>query len=247
MTHRTLKNLGRLIGHRGVAGLAPENTLESFALAHHYGLQSVEFDVTLSADGVAFVIHDDSLERTTNGRGKVAMASADYLKSLDAGSWFSDEYHHSRIPTLRETLRWLRQHKMTANIEIKPSPGRIHDTVQVVLSELDELWPSNRALPLISSFEPDVLRLCRTLEPKIPIGFLLHTWQPAEIDFAQSLNCLSINLHYLIASASRIQALHQQGFAVYSYTVNLQFLISKLFAAGIDGVFSDYPAWRLPR
>ena len=245
MKKRTLKNLGPIIGHRGVAALGPENTLESFALAHHHGLQSVEFDVILSADGEAFVFHDETLERTTNGHGKIGLVDSAYLKSLDAGSWFSKQYKDARIPTLREALIWLRKHKMSANIEIKPFPGFTYETVTAVLRELDELWPSSRALPLISSFEPDALRLCRKLQPGLPIGYLLHSWHPGEIDFAQSLKCMSVNLNYLIAKAARIEALKQQGFGVYIYTVNFQFLISRFFALGVDGVFSDYPSWRL--
>lgn len=247
MKTRSLRNLGPIIGHRGVAALAPENTLESFALAHHYGLQSVEFDVILSADGEAFVFHDEALERTTNGRGHIGLVDSEYLKRLDAGSWFSKQYKNARIPTLRETLIWLRKHKMSANIEIKPFPGFTHETVNVVLRDLDELWPSYKALPLISSFDKNALRLCRKLQPNLPIGigYLLDTWHPEEIDFAHSLDCVSVNLNYRIATPSRIQTLKQQGFAVYIYTVNYQFLISRFFALGIDGVFSDYPKWRV--
>lgn len=245
MKTRTLKNLGPIIGHRGVAALAPENTLESFALAHHYGLQSVEFDVILSADGEAFVFHDESLERTTNGRGQIGLVNSAYLKNLDAGSWFSHHFKDARIPTLREALIWLRKHKMSANIEIKPFAGFTHDTVKVVLRELDELWPSNKALPLISSFDANALRLCRKLQPNLPIGYLLDTWHPEEIDFALSLDCLSVNLNYRIAKAARIKTLKQHGFGVYIYTLNYQFLISRFFALGVDGVFSDYPHWRL--
>lgn len=244
MRKNTLSHLGRIIGHRGVAALAPENTLESFALAHHYGLTSVEFDVTLSADGEAFVFHDESLERTSNGQGQIALVSAEYLKHLDAGSWFAKKYAATRIPTLRETLLWLRKHKMSANIEIKPSSGCTHDTVNTVLSLLDELWPKTLPLPLISSFDPDVLRLCRALHPHLPIGYLLNTWDPKQIDFAESLNCVSINLNHRIASAQRVQALKERGFGVYVYTVNYQFLISRYVAMGVDGLFSDYPIWR---
>jgi glycerophosphoryl diester phosphodiesterase len=241
----TLAHLGRIIGHRGVAALAPENTLESFALAYHYGLTSVEFDVTLSADGEAFVIHDATLERTTNGRGEIALVSAEYLKTLDAGSWFAKQYAATPIPTLRETVLWLRQHKMSANIEIKPAPGCMYATVNKVLDLLDDLWPKTLPLPLISSFDADVLRLCRALQPNLPIGYLLHKWDPEEINFAESLACVSVNLNHWIASAKRIQALKKRGFAVYVYTVNYQFLISRYVAMGVDGLFSDYPTWRL--
>lgn len=242
---RTLRNLGRIIGHRGAAALAPENTLESFVMAYQSGLKSVEFDVILSADGEAFVFHDERLERTTNGQGAIGLVTADYLKTLDAGAWFSRDYKNAQIPTFKEALIWLRKHKMSANIEIKPFPECIHETVNVVLRELDEIWPSSTALPLISSFEGDVLRLCRKLHPQLPLGYLLDKWHPEEIDFAQSLDCVSMNLNYRIARLERIKALKQQGLGVYVYTVNNQFLISRYFAFGVDGIFSDYPSWRI--
>lgn len=242
---RTLKNLGRIIGHRGVAALAPENTLESFAMAYHYGLKSVEFDVILSADGEAFVFHDERLERTTNGHGEIGLVAADYLKTLDAGSWFSNEYKNAKIPTFKEALIWLCKHKMSANIEIKPFPGFIHETVNVVLRELDEIWPNSKALPLISSFEGEALRLCRKLHPQLPLGYLLDKWKPEEIDVAQSLDCISMNLNFMFTNFDRIQALKKRGLGVYVYTVNNQFLISRYFAFGVDGIFSDYPGWRI--
>ena len=242
---QSLNHLGQIIGHRGVAALAPENTLESFALALQYGLKSVEFDVCLSVDGTAFLFHDQDLKRTTNGQGKIGLVTADYLKSLDAGSWFSKDYQQARIPTFREALLWLKEHNVSANIEIKPFPGAIHETVKVVLSDVNELWPKTHPLPLISSFEVEVLRLCQTLQPNTPRGYILHTWHSDVIELAKSLACCSVNLNYRIASASRINALQKQGFAVYIYTINYQYLISKFFALGVDGVFSDYPSWRL--
>lgn len=245
MKKKILQNLGSIIGHRGVAALAPENTIESFALAHHYGLQSVEFDVTLSADGEAFVFHDETLERTTNGQGQFGLASSEYLRSLDAGSWFSPKFKNTRIPSLRETLIWLRDHQMSANIEIKPFPGFVQETVKTVLTQIDELWPSTQPLPLISSFENEVLQLCHSLQPQMPLGYLMDRWRPEELALAQSLDCVSMNLNHRMATAERIQILKSQGFSVFLYTVNYQSLISKYFSYGIDGVFSDYPQWRI--
>ncbi|HVT62787.1 MAG TPA: glycerophosphodiester phosphodiesterase family protein, partial [Legionellaceae bacterium] len=230
--------LGPIIGHRGLAALAPENTLESFALAHQYGLKAIEFDVMLSADGEAFVFHDLNLKRTTNGKGQVGLVTAQYLKGLDAGSWFSKHYAGIRIPTLRETLLWLLKHQMTANIEIKPFPGCIHQTVHVVLDLLKELWPSASPLPLISSFETEALRLCRALHPTLPLGYLLDRWQPEEISVADALNCVSMHVNHRVITRERIQLLKKHHFWVYLYTVNHQSAINKYFAWGADGIFS---------
>ncbi len=238
-------DLGAIIGHRGLAALAPENTIESFALAHQYGLKAVEFDVVLSADGEAFVFHDLTLNRTTNGRGPIGKASSEYLKSLDAGSWFSSKFVGARIPTLQETLLWLIDHHMTANIEIKPYPGFTYNTVCSVLRHIDEFWPKSIPLPLISSFEIEALRLCRKLHPTLPLGYLLERWNPKEIELGQSLECVSFHLNHRATTPKYIEELKRKGFWVYVYTVNQQSLINKYFNWGVDGVFSDYPGWRI--
>ncbi|MCR9191115.1 MAG: glycerophosphodiester phosphodiesterase [Gammaproteobacteria bacterium] len=240
MSNLSLK-LGSIIGHRGVAALAPENTIESFALAHHYGLKSVEFDMVLSADGEAFVFHDLTLNRTTNGRGEIGRMTSSYIKTLDAGSWFSSKFSEAKVPTLRETLVWLVDRQMNANIEIKPCTGFTYDTTMAMLSHLDELWPKSASQPLISSFDIDALRLCKKEQPGLPLAYLMDHWRPEEIAVAKSLNCVAINLNCLIATSRRIKMLKKRGFKVYVYTVNYQFLIKKYLAWGATGVFSDYP------
>ncbi|PJD93945.1 MAG: glycerophosphoryl diester phosphodiesterase [Legionella sp.] len=243
MSHNIALNLGPIIGHRGLAALAPENTIESFALAHHYGLKAVEFDVVLSADGEAFVFHDLTLNRTTNGRGDIGKMTSEYLRHLDAGSWFSSRFIKAKIPTLKETLLWLAQHQMTANIEIKPYPGFTYDTVCSVLDHIKDFWPTTLPLPLISSFEVDALRMCRKLHATLPLAYLLERWDVKEIALAESLNCVSLNMHHRAITPKYVELLKQKGFLVYLYTVNQQSLISKYFSWGIDGVFSDYPGW----
>lgn len=235
--------MGPIIGHRGAAAFAPENTIESFALAHDFGCRAVEFDVVLSADGEPFLFHDETLNRTTNAAGAVGLASSKYLKTLDAGSWFSKKFHDTRIPTLRETLNWLLARQMTANVEIKPTLGTTEATVKAVLSDLNDIWPKHTPLPLVSSFDVHALHLCREQHATLPLAFLLKRWQPDEIKMAETLGCVAINISRTAINPSRVQALKQKGFMVYVYTVNHQSLISMYSSWGVDGVFSDYPRW----
>jgi glycerophosphoryl diester phosphodiesterase len=111
----------RLCAHRGAGKLAPENTLAAFRLGHSHGYRMVEFDVKLSADGVAFLLHDDTLDRTTNGRGRADAHTWRELSQLDAGSWHSPAYAGEPLPTLAAVARWSLAHDVAVNIEIKPT------------------------------------------------------------------------------------------------------------------------------
>ena len=112
--------LPKLIGHRGACAYAPENPIASFNKAQSLGCRFIEFDVMCSQDGEPFVFHDETLKRTSNGKGDLGLSSADYIQSLDAGSWFSKTFAGEKIPHFKEVLQWLIGNNMQANIEIKP-------------------------------------------------------------------------------------------------------------------------------
>ena len=233
--------MNQMIAHRGASAYAPENTMASFNKAMSLGARFIEFDVMLSADGQPFVFHDDTLKRTTNGRGVFGKMNADYLLSLDAGRWFSKRYQHEKIPTFAAVLEWLLTHDIHANVEIKPSPGTAEQTTVAVLAQLNRLWPRDKPLPLISSFDREALTLCRTLSPEMPLGFLMHEFQEDWLQSARKLDCLSVHLNVHIATQQRVQAIKAEGFAVFVYTVNRQRLARKMFGFGVDAIFSDYP------
>lgn len=233
--------MGKIINHRGASAYAPENTLSAFNKAYAMGGRFIEFDVMLSADGQPFVFHDDQLERTTNGKGAFHRMDSDKLRTLDAGSWFSKRFVGEKIPTLREVLMWLIEKDVFANIELKPTSENLEQTTVAVLSHLNCFWPSNKPLPLISSFDMEALILCRGLSPELPIGMLMHHWQENWPKQAKQLDCYSIHLNERIATQKRIHAMKSQGYQVYVYTVNRKAQALKLFQYGVDAVFSDYP------
>ena len=133
--------MNQIIGHRGASAYAPENTMASFRWAQFMGCHYIEFDVMLSADGHPFVFHDETLNRTTNGRGKFGMMSAEYIQSLDAGKWFSRQFINEKIPSLQTVLEWLLMSDVKANIEIKPYPGTTEQTTVAVLTHLNRYLP----------------------------------------------------------------------------------------------------------
>ena len=142
----------KIIAHRGASGYAPENTLTAFKKAKALGASMVEFDVMLSLDSEAVVIHDENIKRTTNGKGLVNSFTLRELKNFDAGLWFSKKSKGETIPSFKDVLILLDEIGLTANIEIKPIAGDEAETVAVVMSTLNQYWPYEQDLLLISSF-----------------------------------------------------------------------------------------------
>lgn len=231
----------KVIGHRGAAAYAPENTLIGFETAYQRGCRFIEFDVMLNADAEPFIFHDENLRRTTNARGEFSLASSEELKSLDAGRWFSKKFAGEKIPSLREVLLWLAASDMQANIEIKPYPGFAVPTTIATLTHINRYWPQDKALPLISSFNIDVLRLCQSLAPEMPLGLLLSKWQDNWTELAEELRCYSVHLSLNAVTQARVNQIKEKGYAVCVFTVNSKRKALKLLGWGVDAVFSDYP------
>jgi glycerophosphoryl diester phosphodiesterase len=231
----------RLIAHRGASGYAPENTLAAFKKAVSMGMRWIEFDVMLSKDGVPFVFHDETLERTTNGHGKFGRVNAEYIDTLDAGSSFSKVFAHEPVPTLSTVLSWLAQNDVCANIEIKPFPGFSQETALATLQAIHRYWPNHENRLLVSSFDIDVLRLCRQFEPEMQMGFLLNKWQEDSLVCAKELNCMSIHLNKKMISAARVQQLKKLDFLVLVYTVNRRREAHRFLGWGVDALFTNYP------
>lgn len=230
-----------VIGHRGAAAYAPENTLAAFNKALALGCRCVEFDVICSADGEPFVFHDDNLKRTSNGRGGFGEVKADYLASLDAGRWFSRQFAGEKIPHFRDVLEWLTFTGVQANIEIKPWPGTTEQTTVTILRYINRHWPQAKALPLISCFDWSALRLCQSISPEMPLGLLVDKWQNTCIEDARHYNCYSIHMNKTALTAERVKIIKDAGFAAGAYTVNSRRQALKLLNWGVDMIFSDYP------
>lgn len=231
----------KIIAHRGASAYAPENTIAAFDKALAMGSRCIEFDVMCSQDGEPFVFHDDNLKRTTNGKGEVGKVEASYIQGLDAGSWFSKHYKEERVPHFNEVLKWLSFSAVQANIEIKPYPGTAEQTTTAVLSALNRFWPADKPLPIISSFSMEVLVLCRSIAPEMPLGLLLCDWDAQWLEKAKQLDCYSIHFNRKVLNAERVKEVKDHGYIVCSYTVNRKRLANKLFKWGVDAVFSDYP------
>lgn len=233
--------LPRVIGHRGAAATAPENTLPSIREAKRLGAGGVEFDAKLSADGVPLLFHDETLDRTTSGRGPVAATSAADIRKLDAGLWFGSEWRHTPVPRLEDALMLVVELDLEANVEIKPCPGREVETAQAVLGVIRRCWPRRRKPPLISSFATACLTTARLGMPDLPRGLLL--WEtPADwLAQARALGCASVHCADQYLTATWAAAIKAAGYELAVYTVNDPARARVLYGWGADSIISDRP------
>ncbi len=229
------------IAHRGAGALAPENTLPAIALGQRHGFRMFECDVRLSSDGVPFLLHDDTLERTTSGHGAAASTPWQELSSLDAGRWHSATYAGTGLPSLETVLNHCLAQGLSVNLELKPSPGQAHATGEAVARCIRRLWPNDSPLPvpLLSSFQPAALQAARAAAPELPRGLLLDTLWPGWLDSAVELDCSALVAHHGLwntdlAAQARAQHLH-----ALSYTVNDAATAWRLAELGLDGLITD--------
>lgn len=230
-----------IFAHRGANLYAPENTLAAFRKAYDLDLTWVEFDVMLSADQQVVIIHDEKLERTTNGTGAVIDFPYAALKKLDAGSWFNPAFSQEKIPLLIDVIAFLRKHQMGANVEIKAIPGHETITTEKVMAIIEEYWTDDMLPPLISSFSWPVLQKVRALSATVDIGFLMHQWIPDWKKYCEEINCVSIDINEEIVTPDRVQLFKKNKRLVFCYTVNDPARAKELFSFGVDAVYSDCP------
>lgn len=227
-----------IVAHRGGGKLAPENTLAAIDVGAHYGHTMIEFDAKLSQDGEIFLLHDDNLERTSNGWGVAgALPWRDLLK-VDAGSWFGKEFKGEPLPLLAEVADRCRQHGMMANIEIKPTTGSGPLTGKVIALAARELWEGMPA-PLLSSFEIDALEAAQAAAPELPRGLLLDEWRDDWRALTARLGCVSIHLNHRLLDEARVHKIKATGLRILVYTVNQPQRAAELLGWGVDCICTD--------
>jgi glycerophosphoryl diester phosphodiesterase len=229
----------RWIAHRGAGKLAPENTLAAFRLGAAYGYRMFECDAKLSADGEVFLMHDATLERTTNGQGIGGDLSWRALSQLDAGSWHSRAFAGEPLPRLEALARYCLANGHRLNIEIKPTPGTERHTGEVVAREAARLWAGESVPPLLTSFKPEALAGAQASAPELPRGLLLDTLWKGWLEKAQSLACVAVVCHYALWDAATVARAHAAGLRCLSYTVNDDWAAQHLIALGTDGIITD--------
>jgi len=231
----------RFMGHRGAAGLAPENTLASIRKAADLGAPWVEFDVMLTGDGVPVLFHDDSLKRLAGL--DVLMAETPYgtVATLDAGSWFDPVFAGEPIPTLEAALALTEELGIHPNIEIKPTPGRDVDTAQAVVEVTERCWNPSRPPPFISSFSHMSLAVAKVLRPQWPRGCIVHEIPVDWPVVLQALDCTSFHVNCKYLDWQTVAMVKSAGYKVAAFTVNSGTQARELIDAGVDSVITDRP------
>jgi len=229
----------KLAAHRGAGKLAPENTLAAFRLGYRHGYRMAEFDVKLSADGVAFLLHDATLDRTTDGRGRADALTWRELSRLDAGSWHSPMYAGEPLPALATVAHWSRAHEVAVNIEIKPTPGRERETGAAVAMDAKTLWTGVPALPLLSSFSEAALEAARDAAPELPRAYLTEALPDDWRERLMTLGCIAVDVKHTLLTKERVDEFHGAGVRVATWTANEPARVADLVAWGVDTVITD--------
>ena len=233
--------LPQIIGHRGCAAYAPENTLESIHTAADMDIKWVELDVKLTKDQVPVIFHDDSLERTTNGHGLVADTTYDDLKHLEAGSWFSESFGGVKIPTLEEAIDVLLDRDLGLNLEIKPCPGRETETAEVALDVLSHYWDDHERL-LISSFSRKAMEAAHDMAEDWYRGFLMpKEWPDDWAEFAEHIQASTLHMEGNECTEEQVHLALELGRPVLAFTINDPIRARLLQSWGINTIFSDAP------
>jgi glycerophosphoryl diester phosphodiesterase len=238
-----LGNRTRVIAHRGFSARAPENTLVAVSSAIRIGADMVEVDVTLTSDGRLVCIHDETLDRTTNGTGIVQDHSLAELQRLDAGSWFSREFYNARIPTLEEVLDLING-RILLNIEIKPEAVTDADggISALVVQAVIERKMADQVV--VSSFEPRALRQVAAIDYTIVTATLYDEDLQAEaspLDIVAAARSQGFNVSRKQVDGDLVHLCHSNGIPVAVYTVNKTRHMRHMIDLGVHAVFTDHP------
>jgi glycerophosphoryl diester phosphodiesterase len=219
--------------------LAPENTLAAFRHGASFGYTMFECDVKLSADGVPFLLHDASLQRTTNSRGIAGNLNFGELAQLDAGSWHSRSFAGEAIASFENIARYCLNNGFFLNVEIKPTPDTDRPTGEIVAAYAQHLWASASVPPLLTSFKTEALEGAAKSAPQLPRGLLIDSLMDGWLDKAKSLGCVAVVLDHALWNLDTVAAAQSAGLRTLSYTVNDDWAARRLLALGTDGIITD--------
>ncbi len=226
-----------VIAHRGASGHAPENTLAAFRRAVALGATFIETDLHLSRDAHFVAIHDDTVDRTTNGHGKVHELTLADLRRLDAGSWFGSEFSGERIPTLEEILEFSKKNDVVFYLELKPTGawGGEHALISA-LRDSGEI-----ARTIVISFDTGIIGSLRKIEPTLMTGLLFDGQIDQPLERAVEVGARQLAIRGDLVTPALIADARKRDLQVVCWTVNQPAHMRMLIEAGVDGIMSDYP------
>ncbi|PJE80138.1 Glycerophosphodiester phosphodiesterase, cytoplasmic [invertebrate metagenome] len=233
-----------LIGHRGVPSAAPENTLSSFKMAEKIGVPWIECDVEVLGDGTVVLSHDATLDRCTDHTGLLADLKKSDLTTIDAGSWFGNEFNGERIPSLEDFIGYINTTRLSVNLEIKSCADTALTQMLIdgVIAQLKKQWEKDRPL-LVSSFHHDVLMTLKKQMPDILVACLFEQQDTEQhwIKNMEQTEATIIHPKNEGLTQQQILAMKARGYKINVWTVNNLNRAKELYDWGVDGIFTDIP------
>lgn len=227
-----------VIAHRGASGDAPENTLAAFRLAMEQGADMIELDVQLSADGHLVVIHDPTVDRTTDGRGLVSDLTLEQIKALDAGSGFSPAYAGEKVPTLDEVLDWAAS-RIPLAIEIKNGPIYYSGIESKIVDALRSHDAAGSCL--VISFDHNAVLRVKQLSPETATGVLFACCPVSPASLAAAARADVLLPHWSNLTPEMVRSVHSRGLAVSPWVIDDEREMRRALSLGVDGVATNYP------
>ncbi len=230
----------RTLAHRGAGKLAPENTLAALRHGVALGYRGVEFDVKLAGDGTSFLMHDDTLERTTNGRGRASAFTWGELARLDAGSWHGPAYAGEPVPSYAAVARYCMAQDIAVNCEIKPSPGEEARTGAAVALDTQRHFAEAAVPPLLSSFSTEALLTARQVAPQIPRAHLFTHPLPADwLERCRAVRAIALDCNWLSIDEALVRACREAQLHLVGYTCNEPEAVERLLGWGVASIITD--------
>ncbi|KRU25235.1 glycerophosphodiester phosphodiesterase [Clostridium botulinum] len=229
----------KILAHRGASAYAPENTMAAFKKAIEMNADGIELDVHLSKDGYIVIIHDERVDRTTDGKGEVKDFSLDELRRLDAGSWFSDEYKDEKIPTLEELLKLIKNTELYLNIEIKAGYRAYPNIEEKVIAMIEKYKMLDRVV--ISSFDHYSLVRVKEINSNIKTGMLYEAALYEPWEYARSIKVEALHPNYITLTKEFIDKAYINNFEVNPYTINDEANMKSLIKNKVTSIITNYP------
>jgi len=225
--------------HRGASGYFPENTMLSFKKALELGATGIETDVQMTSDGVLVLIHDEFINRTTNGLGLVKDFTYDELNNLDAGSWFNENYSREKIPTAEQLIIFAKANNILLNLEIKNGVIKYPGIEEKIIEMLYEYKYQNKVI--LSSFNHYSMVLCKEISKEIKTGLLYMAGLYRPEVYCKYTGADALHPYFHSINKEIIDNAKKEGISVNPFTVNEEIHMKNLIFAGVNGLITNYP------
>lgn len=229
----------RVFSHRGFSGAYPENTMLAFQKAYEAGCDGIELDVQLTRDGIPVIMHDETIDRTTSGKGNLRDYTYEELCQFDCYGKFPGKYGFQKIPTLQEYLEWVKETGLLTNIELKNSVYYYRGLEEQVLDLVDHFHLRGRIL--FSSFSHVSVLKCKRMAPEIPAGFLQEENLENVGWYARDHQVEFYHPGKKILTRDQVKECHRQGVGVNVWTINKKKDIRKMIKWQVDGIITNHP------